>query len=142
MGQEDYFLREIEKIGVLLRALIKKLVSGRENLSITIEKSFEETNEALLSEAGFDLRKILAMNQTGVREYISSFRGINTENLELLADIVFKLGINEEQEKITPFLELALQLLEMCSESDKTYSFERETKIGEIKSLLDDNGRA
>jgi hypothetical protein len=142
MGQEDFFLREIEKIGVLLRALINKLVSSRENLSITIEKRFEETNQLLLNEAGFDLRKILAMNQTEAREYVSSFRGINTENLELLADIFYKLGLNEEQEKMVPFLELALQFLEMCSENDKTFSFDRETKIGEIKSLLDDNGRA
>lgn len=142
MGQEDYFLREVEKIGVLLRALIGRLVSNHENLSVTSEKSFEETAGSLLNEAGFDLTRFLKMTPADASEYISTFKGVNTENMELLADLIFNLGVHQEQGQMTLLLEKSLLLLEMCNENDKTFSFEREAKIGEIKSLLEDNGRA
>jgi len=142
MGQEDFFLREIEKIGVLLKAIISRLISGREDLSLSVERSFLEAKEALLSETGIDLDKLLLMDSEETLHYISTFKFLNVSNLELLADLLYKLRVGEEPDKTKEILTKALQMLEICCLIDKTYSFERESRIGEIKSLLDDDPRA
>ena len=71
MEQEDYFLREIEKIGIILRSLINSLTGNNENLAITISNNFETTNEKLINETGFDLTKFLALEEPASGDYIS-----------------------------------------------------------------------
>jgi len=136
MEQEDYFLREIEKIGIILRSLINSLTGNNENLAITISNNFETTNEKLINETGFDLTKFLALEEPASGDYISGFKGINTENLELLAKIIFLLGINDKSDKKKILLNKALNLYESCNLADKTYSPDRENKISEINNFL------
>ena len=54
MEQKDYLLREIEKIGKMLR----KLFDRKGNLAITLESQMEATKDKLLNEINFDLDKI------------------------------------------------------------------------------------
>ncbi|MCX6252789.1 MAG: hypothetical protein NTX61_18805 [Bacteroidetes bacterium] len=63
MEQKDYLMREIEKIGLLLRAIIGSLSNKKENLSLKIEDHFENTKELLLNEIGFDLGKFLTLDE-------------------------------------------------------------------------------
>lgn len=142
MGQEDYLLREIEKAGVALRAILKRLMSGREDLSVPAGKSFEETSGMLLDGIGIDMVRLLSMSPEESEAYVSSFRSLNSANMELLSDVLFRLRTGESPEMTKSLLEKALLLLEMCNIHDRTYSFDRESRIGEIKSLLDDDGRA
>ena len=135
-------MKEIEKIGLLLQGLLGRLIARKENLSITVDNGFEETNELLFNETGFELDKFIVMDYSESKDYISAFKGLNTVNLEMLADILFQTGIASGPEKAKIFLEKALQIMQLCNETDKTFSFERETKIAEINELLDDNGRA
>jgi len=69
-------------------------------------------------------------------DYISGFKGINTENLELLAKIIFLLGTNDKSDKKKILLNKALNLYELCNLADKTYSPDRENKISEINNFL------
>jgi len=50
-------------------------------------------------------------------------------NLELLAEILFIIGVNAKSDKKRIFLEKTLELYELCMLTDKTFSFDRETKI-------------
>ena len=80
MEQKDYILREIEKIGMVLRAILKKLTGSSDNPAIQIEKQFEETKEMLASQMDFDLEDFIAQNEADSMHYLSQFKGINLEN--------------------------------------------------------------
>ncbi len=131
MERRDYILLEIEKIGELLTAIKQKLFGGKENLAITIEKQTEETKDILLTELNFDMDKFLALDRDESEQYLSEFKGFDIENTEQLADIVSQTGFAGKSKK---HLEKALQLYELCRLNSKTYSWDRERKITEIKN--------
>jgi hypothetical protein len=136
MEQKDYLLREIEKIGLVLRAILGNLFNKSENLAIRIHNDFEKTNEQLLNEIGFNLKYFLTLDDSAINEYLAKFNGLKTANLELLAELIFFFGENENSDTKRVFLEKALQLYELCKRTDKTYSFDREKKINIIKNAL------
>ena len=136
MGQEDYLLREIEKITLMLRLILSKLTGNKDNQAIVIEKQFEETNELLIAELNFDLEKFLKLNEPDSAEYISHFKGNNPANLELLAEIISQLGFNGNQATERVCLQKAVQLYEICSITASTYSIERENKIRFLRKFL------
>lgn len=136
MEQKDYLLREIEKIGLLLRMILNTLVGKEENYAIQIEKQFEETNELLLNEVGFDLDKFLSLEKSEIEQYLSKFEGVKGANIELFADILKEFGTRTKSAKNREFLDKALKLYELCNSKDKTFSFERENKISEVIAAL------
>jgi hypothetical protein len=136
MEQKDYLLREVEKIGLVLRAILNGLFGAKENLAIIINSYFDKTNEELFNELGFDLKYFLILDESANKDYIARFSGINPKNLEMLADIIYQFGINELSDKKNTYWTKALQLYELCSKFDKTFSFDRENKIDKIKNGL------
>jgi hypothetical protein len=136
MEQKDYLMREIEKIGLLLRAIIGSLFNNKENLSLTVETHFEKTKEMLLDEIGFDLTKFLKLNEMDSNTYLLQFKGINSENIELLAEIMAQFGIKDQSDDKSLYFKKAIQLYEFCERTDKTFSLNRERKIKEIKNAL------
>lgn len=136
MPQQDWFLREIEKIGSLLRAIIDRLLHINQNEAIKAEEAFETTKEMLLNEINFDLDKFLTLDEADCNAYMDQFAGINPANLELLAEVFFQMGIKGNPDNKRILLEKALQCYEWCNDKDKTYSFTREEKINEIKDTL------
>ena len=136
MDQEDYLMREIAKIGLLLRAIINNFLNRNENLAITTGDYFENTKELLINEINFDMDKFLVLNESDSLDYLSQFKGINSENLELLAEIVSQFGIDDRTNNKSVFLKKALQLYNLCENEDMTFSFDRERKIKEIKNAL------
>ena len=136
MEQKDYILREIEKIGVIIRAFRQKLFGGSENLSITLENQIENAKGMLLDEMNFDLDKFLTLSTENLDEYISHFAGFSVENIELLAECLSQIGFDENCENSKMYLEKSLQLYELCNVKSRTYSFEREAKINSIKNKI------
>ena len=134
--QEDYLLREIEKMGAITNAIRQKLLGGSDNLAFTLESQIEQTKGMLLSEINFDLDKFLDLSIEKTSEYIFSFTGFNVENIELLAEYLSQIGFNDKSDSSKKYLEKALQLYELCNLKSKTYSFERATKIQAIKDVL------
>ena len=136
MEQRDYLLREIEKIGVLLRAIFQKLLNEKDNLAITPEKQIEDEKRMLMTEMNFDVDKFLQLNIVEANEYISCFDGFNIENIELLAEYFSTIGFKTESDVSRNYLEKALQLYALCALKSKTYSLEREEKIRAIQNVL------
>ena len=134
MVQEDYILREIEKIGTIISAIRQKLFGGKANLAITIEKQIENAKGMLLNEINFDLDKFLVLNYDDLNEYISGFDGFSVENIELLAECLFQIGFDDNCANSKKYLEKSLQLYELCNLKSKTFSFERDAKIMAIKN--------
>lgn len=136
MEQKDYLLREIEKLGMLLRAILNSLIGRDENLAIKAEPHFEETKELLLNETGFDIDRFLTLDEPESEAYMAHFHGINVVNLELLAEVIFLIGINDKSETKSSVLQKALLLFELCNLTDKTFSVDRENQIRKIKEAL------
>lgn len=133
MERKDYLLREIEKIGVLMRALRQKLFGGeKENFSIAPEWQMEEFREMLLSDANLDLDKLLSLDQKKTQAYLSELSGFNVSNIELLAETLAQIGLEHQSE---PFLTKALELYGICNQLDRTWSPERESNIRKIKDF-------
>ena len=136
MQQKDYLLREIEKIGLLLKMIFNKIADKEENYALTVEKQFEEEKELLLHETGFNIDVFLLIEESGIEQYISEFDGIRGSNIELLADILKAMGEKTDSAKTKEYLKRALRLYELCNSIDKTFSFDRERKISEINNAL------
>ena len=140
MEQRDFLLREIEKIEVMLKTLLNsllpKFLSNKDNIAITDEKQTDNAKVMLNEETGFDLDKYLHLNTADSNEYISGFKGFSVENIELLAECVFQIGLNDTSDNSGKYLEKALQLYELCNTKSKTYSLEREEKMQTIMNIL------
>ena len=136
MQQKDYLLREIEKIGLLLKMIFNKIAGKEENYALKVENLFEEEKELLLHETGFNIDVFLLIEESGIEQYISEFDGIRGSNIELLADILKAMGDKTDSAKTKEYLKRALRLYELCNSIDKTFSFDRERKINEINNAL------
>ncbi len=136
MEQKDYLLREIEKIGRIMRAIRQKLFGGNDSQAITLEKVTSDLKEMLLNDANLDLEKLLGLDAADTDAYLNTLQGFTVENIELLAETLSDTGLEYHS---PVFLEKALQLFAICSLRDKTYSFKRETNISLLKDALQHN---
>lgn len=139
MEQKDYLLREIEKIGLIIRYIWQKLFGGNENTSLTVEKKMNDVSEMLLNETGFDLNKFMLLNTQESNDYIVDFKGFSVENIELLADLMTQICFQRNSSDSKIYLEKALQLYELCNLKSSTYSLTRENKIDALKEAIKSN---
>ncbi len=136
MIQKDYLLKEIEKIGLIINTIRQKLLGGKDNLAINIEEHINETKTLLKDELDFDLEQFLSLNTEASNTYLSSIKGFNIDNIELLAEYISQLGFRNNSTQSKKYLEKALQLYEYCNVKSKNYSFQREQNIQKIKNAL------
>ncbi|HPE23373.1 MAG TPA: hypothetical protein PLK17_10315 [Bacteroidales bacterium] len=136
MEQKDYLLREIEKIGDIIRAIRQKLFGGTDDLAISVANQAEALKEMMLSEAFIDLDEIFVMDATETDAYLAGQKGFNVENIELLAQTLADIGMTSAPPASFAMLEKALQLYEICNLRDRTYSFAREAQINRIREEL------
>ncbi|NLE33947.1 MAG: hypothetical protein GX622_02480 [Bacteroidales bacterium] len=136
MEQKDYLLREIEKIGDMIRAIRQKLFGGTDQPAISVNNQAEALKEMMLSEAFIDLDEILALDATETDAYLAGQKGFNVENIELLARTLADIGMTSAPPASFALLEKALQLYEICNLRDRTFSFAREAQINRIREEL------
>lgn len=142
MEQRDYILREIEKIGLILTAIRRKLFGGKGGSAFAEADAADDTKRGQELEPGFgfrelgiDLDNFLPMDTADTDKYLSQIKGMNVENIELLADCLAQMGAEEESALNNPYTIKALQLYHLCGLKSSTYSFSRERKI-----LMIENG--
>ena len=136
MEQKDYLLREIEKINLIIQAIRQMFYGKKDNLAIQLEHEAEAAKGMLFDELNFDLEKFLLLNLEESVRYLEGFEGFSTENMEQLAELLTEMGRIEKTDQAKKYLEKALQVFEIIKQKTKTFSFEREIKIAEIKGLL------
>jgi hypothetical protein len=137
MEQKDYLMREIEKIGAMMRAILSRLFKLKNDPAITSELQFKQTNELMNNEISFDLDKFLTLDEEASKDYLEKFPGFSSGNIVLLAEVLYQSGITEQPEKKRLFLEKALMLYEYSCSLDKIFSLEREEKTRIIKTELE-----
>jgi len=119
-----------------MSAIGQKIFGGKGNTAITLEEQIKDAKDMLFNGADFDMDKFLNSTVQDSNKYISGFIGFNNDNIELLANYLFQIGLSNKSDNSKKHLEKALQLFELCNLQDKTYSFERESNIKIIKIKL------
>lgn len=140
MEQRDYLLREIEKIGVLIRAFFGIFYDTDKQEVAEPAASLAELKSTMLSETGFDLDKFISLEEADRQNYISGFVGFNVLNVELLADLLTNISKQVDPQSRCAYLKAALHLYSLCNISDKTYTFARENKIHLLTQLIEKEG--
>jgi len=133
MEQKDYILREIEKISVLLRYLLGKVIPSNES-----EKVFttEELNQELEATIGMNLQNLALIPPEDLLSGLSGMKGFTLENVELLANILFQVA-NRDNGRNPGLLNQSLRLYRYIDKIGHTYSFDRANKIQTILKILD-----
>ncbi len=136
MEQRDYLLREIERIGQVIRAILNKLTGRGPTPAISISNQFEETRNELLDLANINLTELLNLSGHDAIEYIKGHSGLSTSSIEELAHILEQLASDVPSQTKRELLQKSLLLLNYCKEQDKTFSLERESQISRITAAL------
>lgn len=129
MEQRDYILREIEKIGMLIQAMLGKLGSIDD-----IEKADQNNtvlSEELFKELGFSLDELLKLDSSDFSAILLNNKGLNGKNIELLADLLVQLS--EKEDNKTSYLQKAFELYSFVNIQERTFCLNRDRKIQELK---------
>ncbi len=131
MEQRDYILREIEKISILIQALmgrLKKIV-----LPVEFEAAREMVDREMEEGSGISINRLIGSDEEEVKSMLSGMKAFNHDNTEQLALLLVEFSrVMDATDRIRS-LEKALLLLEWVDKEGKTFSFERQAWITEIK---------
>lgn len=133
MQQRDLILREIEKIGVVVRAMINK-IRGRETDEVRQEQSYVHHSAYLKDQLNLDIEFLVQSPMKQLKEKLSSNQGYNAENIELIADMLSELSIVSPAEDEIILQKRALDLYAWSIEIDKSFSMDRDVKINALKN--------
>lgn len=139
MFNQDFIMRQIQQMTQVLNKILiqvlnlRKIDNQAETLNIL--------NRELVEEVGFDIDEILSIKTEA--ELISFIKktGFNTENLNILADILFEVadqGLEDpdKSEVSIKLFSMSLELYEYIEKSENIYSIDRNLKISMIKNIL------
>jgi len=134
MEQRDYILREIEKISVMLLAMLGKF------RRIKSKKQFEQERSMIdneLEEAGeLSIDKLISFTDEEIISYIDENKGFDPGNMELLADLLNVFAENLPENDSQNLNKKALLILEHIDRESRTFSMERSLKINSLKEKL------
>lgn len=136
MRQEDYLLREIQKISQLLLGIIGKVVRRKKDSIEDIESDL--TGE--LNEISNNLSAILEMNTDEIVNYTQTQPALNTENLEHISVLFYELGVHAKNDgeflKARSYFLKSIELNKYLDEDTSTFSFIRKSRTDEALQLI------
>ncbi len=134
MEQRDYILREIEKISVMLLAMLGKFKR------IKSKKQFEQERAMIdseLKEAGqLSIDKLLSFTDEEIVSYVDKNKGFDPGNMELLADLLDVFAKNLPENESRNLYKKAVLILEYIDHDTRTFSMDRSLKIKSLKKKL------
>jgi len=130
---------QIEHLGQALAQIFSKLF-GLSNEG-KVPEAIEMTSQSLKTELGLDLTEISSIPKGDLISTLQNDKKLNYANLELLANILLLVADetcidNPESEEGLNLYSKCLEIYSHLNERDLTYSFERESKIARIQSIL------
>lgn len=138
MLKRDFLQKQLEQLGIVIAKLIEKMTQLQSGADVQgIQKI---SDEVLQSEFDLNLETILALQEEAFISMLSENKKFSTGHLSLLAEVLFKLGESYERAGNPLFAnninKKTLLLLEYVTETDKTFSADRQEKINDLKSKL------
>lgn len=134
MEQRDYMLREIEKIGAMILAMIGKLkgASGSTEFEAAVEMIDADIEEI----TGIPAGEIIMMPPGDFIQRLSNNTGFNEANMENMADLLTEMAMGMSKDESASARRKAIILLEWIDEHGRTYSFDRQSKLAELRGLV------
>lgn len=132
MPKEDYLLKYLEKLSRVIAAMLGLREKGFPEDALRLA---DETYKEML---GFDVEELAIMP---VEKFVELVRkhGYTSSHLEIMARLAHEtanaMNTRTDRENSNSFYEKTLQLYYLLNEKDKTFSFEREMIIDELKQL-------
>jgi len=136
MQQSDYILREIEKINMLIIALLGKLKRAREE-EPAINEFVKNTALELKEGSNLDLQDLLDCPADELGKFLEMNPGFDGANTELLSEFLVDLSQFTFQPEGQKMLRKALELYAYIDVRYKSFSLYRSGKMDEIKALLE-----
>lgn len=129
----NYFRRKSENLSTAIESIYGLKVDG------AADKGLQIASETFTEMLGFDLQKTLNlkleefMDEVLKNNYSLSFLELFCQFMTNTADIYKDLKVND---KAINLYNKSVLLLKYITQNDKTYSLERETRIGELEEKL------
>ena len=139
MEKRDYLMDQIEQLGQALALIFSKLYGLKSQGKVP--EAIEMTNQSLKNELNLDIAELSAIATDNFVLTLKEEKKFNYTNLERLADILLLIADDSEDNKTLNDQSLNLYAKCLCiynylNESDLTYSFERQSKIERISSMI------
>jgi hypothetical protein len=136
MASRDFFIRQIEEMGLFLGILFRRILKMKEENQH--EQLESVVREALMLELKLDIDQIVVLQNddflTVIKEHLTS-----EDQLEKLADILSVLGSDIGQTfslaKLI-YLQKSLFLFMHLQETSSVFSYERKFKILELQEII------
>ncbi len=137
MEQEDYLMREIEKITRLLKDLLSKVsFLNPDNFTSVIKYS----DDVLTGMFDFSADTVKDLDKS---EFLKKIEKTDYSNIELLAELFLKLSYKITENKkdneynVSELLDKAMFMTELIDTKTKTFSLKRTNLKNEILKLKD-----
>lgn len=130
---------QIEQLGQALSAIFSKLYGLSSQGKVP--EAIEMTDQSLKSELDLDIAELSAIPTELFVSKIQEQKKFNHTNIELLADILLLVADDlyssqPENYKDLNLYDKCLKIYNYLNDSDLIYSFERQSKINRIESIL------
>jgi len=135
MEQKDYILREIEKIRIVLEALLNKLKGGNSDIP-KVNEDFDKVNKLFITDTRVDLNKLLKSDRNEFNNIFLKENGYNEENIEQFADILTEMANKAEGNLKEQLSQKALETYEYVDALSNSFSFGRQMKMDALKKEL------
>jgi hypothetical protein len=134
--KEDYLLKYLEKLSRVIAAMFGFRDKGFP------EDALRLADEAYKELLNFNIEELAIMPVEKFVETINKI-GYSANYLEALAGLAYETAksflVQKNIKYTQSFYQKALELYNLLNEKDKTFSFEREMKITELKQLMKEN---
>lgn len=140
MASRDYLIRQFEEMGLFLAILFRRILKLKEENQQ--EQMASAVREELIQELKLDIDQVIMLEN---EDFLSLIKTHFTSNdqLDKLADILKVLGqVSGQSFSLTKanYLRKSLFLFTHLQETSSVFSYERRSKIREIKELLVQKG--
>jgi hypothetical protein len=130
MEQQDYLMKQVEQMGLVLEKILSKLLNLKDKGTI----SMETVNHIFTEELDFDINKLITVEDDNQVDALKN--QFDTKSLEKLADILLFAAENTNSNEYAQLYKQSLKIYKYVEESGDTYSFERNFKIDKLKFYL------
>ena len=134
MEQRDFILREIEKISVVIMAILGKFRRIKSRKQIEQERTM--IDKQLEEASGLTIDKLLSFKEEEIISFIDVNEGFVPGNMELLADLLIAFAENLPENESSNLINKAVIILEYVDRETKTFSMERSLKISCLRERL------
>jgi len=134
MEQRDFLMREIEKIGKMLLAIIGRLKKAVK--ADYFEQEIEMIDTDIISITGISLKELLRLPEDELLLTLEKTESFDDANLELFADMLTEISSGLDKKESRETIMKSIRILEMIDSRSRTYSFERQSKLESLRGSL------